>query len=132
MDIKGFDMACRKRRSWSNEDKHTICQQTIAPGVSVAQVARRYALNANQIFNWLKDSRFAPSPESTAIDAAVFLPVDVCSEPRVNGLSSVLEPVKANQSNGNIVIELAGGHRLTVEGDFDGDALARLLKGLVS
>jgi hypothetical protein len=30
------------------------------------------------------------------------------------------------------VIELAGGHRLTVEGDFDGDALARLLKGLVS
>jgi len=24
------------------------------------------------------------------------------------------------------------GHRLTVEGDFDGDALARLLKGLVS
>jgi transposase len=132
MDIKGFGMAGRKRRSWSNEDKRTICQQTIAPGVSVAQVARRYALNANQIFNWLKDARFAPSPESTAIDTAVFLPVDVCSEPRANGLSSVLEPVKANQSNGNIVIELAGGHRLTVEGGFDGDALACLLKGLVS
>jgi hypothetical protein len=30
------------------------------------------------------------------------------------------------------VIELAGGHRLTVEGGFDGDALACLLKGLVS
>jgi hypothetical protein len=37
-----------------------------------------------------------------------------------------LEPVKANQSNGNIAIELAAGHHLTVEGDFDGDALASL------
>jgi len=47
----------------------------------------------------------------------------------------VLEPEKANQSNGHphgrIEIALSNGHRLTVEGDFDGDALARLLKGLV-
>ncbi|MCP4080492.1 MAG: transposase [Planctomycetaceae bacterium] len=51
MDIRDFVMAGRKRRSWSVEDKRAICHQTIAPGVSVAQVARRYALNANQIFN---------------------------------------------------------------------------------
>ncbi|MCP4408453.1 MAG: transposase, partial [Gammaproteobacteria bacterium] len=44
-------MARRKRRSWSKEEKRSICLQTLAPGVSVAQVARRYAMNANQIFN---------------------------------------------------------------------------------
>ena len=56
-------MGRRKRRSWSDEEKRSICQQTLAPGVSVAQVARRYAMNANQIFNWLKDERFAPATE---------------------------------------------------------------------
>jgi len=38
----------------------------------------------------------------------------------------------AQHSDGRIKIELANGHRLTVEGSFDGDALSRLLKGLVS
>ena len=60
----------RVRRTWSDEEKRSICLQTLAPGVSVSQVARRYAMNANQIFNWLKDERFAPSPDET--DTAVF------------------------------------------------------------
>ena len=42
----------------------SICLQTAALGVSVAQVARRYAVNANLIFKWLRDARFAPFPSS--------------------------------------------------------------------
>ncbi len=125
-------MADQKRRSWSNEDKYTICQQTVAPGVSVAQVARRYALNTNQIFNWLKDARFVPSPENAAVDTAVFLPIDVCTEPTANLPAPVLEPSKVYQSDDRIEIMMAYRHRLTIEGAFDGGALARLLKDLVS
>ncbi len=121
-------MTRRKRRSWSDDEKRSICLQTLAPGVSVSQVARRYAMNANQIFNWLKDSRFAPSPDEA--DTAVFLPIEVCGEP--TPLPSVLEPDTACRSHGRVEIELSNGHRLTVEGSFDGDALARLLKGLMS
>ncbi len=125
-------MARRKRRSWSDEEKRLICLQTLAPGVSVAQVARRYAMNANQIFNWLKDARFTPTSEDVEVDTAVFIPVDVCCEPPANSVPSVLEPAKANRSLGCIEIALSGGHRVTVEGGFDGAELARLLKGLVS
>ena len=125
-------MARRKRRSWSKEEKRSICLQTLAPSVSVAQVARRYAMNANQIFNWLKDARFAPAPEDAEADTAAFIPVDVCCGPATNSLPSVLEPAKANRSLGRIEIALSGGHRLIVEGGFDGAELARLLKGLVS
>ena len=50
----------RKRRSWSDDEKREICQQTTVPVVSVAQVARRFAMNANMIHTWLKDPRFAP------------------------------------------------------------------------
>ena len=49
-----------KKRVWSEDEKRTICAQTLTPGVSVAQVARRYSMNANLIFKWLKDPRFAP------------------------------------------------------------------------
>jgi transposase len=64
-----------KYRLWSAEEKRSICQQTRAPGVSVAQVARRYALNANLIFKWLKDSRFAPA--APVEEEPVFLPLEV-------------------------------------------------------
>ena len=130
MDIKDFAVARRKRRSWSDEEKRSICLQTLAPGVSVSQVARRYAMNANQIFNWLKDERFAPSPDET--DTAVFLPIEVCGEPTTNPPPSVLETDTACRSHGRVEVALSNGHRLTVEGDFDGTEVARLLKGLVS
>ena len=125
-------MGDRKRRSWSDDEKRSICLQTQAAGVSVAQVGRRYAMNANQIFNWLKDERFAPPPENPPVDTAVFLPVEVCSEPPVQCLPSVAEPAPTGRTNRRLEITLCGGHRLTVEGDFDGAELARLLRGLVS
>ena len=47
----------QKKRRWPDDEKRSICFQTTAAGVSVAQVARRYAMNANLIFKWLKDDR---------------------------------------------------------------------------
>ena len=41
----------------------------------MAQVARRYAMNANLIFKWLKDPRYVP--DDLASDAPVFLPVEI-------------------------------------------------------
>lgn len=41
----------QKKRRWPDDEKRSICFQTTAQGVSVAQVARRYAMNANLIFN---------------------------------------------------------------------------------
>ena len=71
-----------KKRVWSDDEKRTICTQTLTPGVSVAQVARRYSMNANLIFKWLKDPRFAPeeggsSPEESIALEGVFLPVEI-------------------------------------------------------
>ena len=67
---KGF-----KRRRWSDEEKRSICHQASAPGISVAQVARRYAMNANMVFGWLKDPKFNSTPPDVE-----FLPVEVGPE----------------------------------------------------
>ena len=123
----------RIRRSWSDDEKRSICLQTSAPGVSVAQVARRYAMNANLIFKWLKDPRFQPDDFKT--EETAFLPVEISTE-REAALPSVPQSMPerdlCSRSGPRIEIATACGHRLTVEGAFDGDALARLLKELVS
>lgn len=123
----------RVRRSWSDEEKRSICLQTLAPGVSVAQVALRYAMNANLIFNWLKDPRFAP--DGFEVEEPVFLPVEVEAtnmSPSVHVAPSLSLSHSAQHPDGRIEIELVNGHRLTVRGRFDCDALSRLLKGLAS
>lgn len=50
----------QKRQFWSDEEQVSICAQTCAPEVSVAQVAWRYAMNANLIHKWLRDPKFVP------------------------------------------------------------------------
>jgi transposase len=56
-------MSKGKKRFWSDDEKREICTQAATAGFSVAQVARRYAMNANLIHKWIRDPRFAPSSD---------------------------------------------------------------------
>ena len=77
-------MSKGKKRFWSDDEKREICGQTFGPGVSVAQVARRYAVNANLIHNWLRDPRFSKAVQDLddvgSIDAVAFVPVELTGE----------------------------------------------------
>ena len=111
----------RRRRLWDDDEKRRIVAQTRVPGVSVSQVARRYDVNANLVFKWLRDPRFQASEE----EAVSFLPVEVIVEPRP-------PVIDVAPSDTKIEIMLANGHRLTVSGGFDPDAVSRLVRGLAS
>jgi len=119
-------MARRTKRLWTDDEKRSICVQTTGPGVSVAQVARRYSMNANLIFTWLRDPRYAPEA-SAARDEACFLPVEIVDRPMHDDDKAVAGPVPAA---GMIEIDTAGGHRLRISGAYDPEALAQLLRGL--
>ena len=55
-----------------------IVAQSRLAGVSVSQVARRYDVNANQVFNWRKDPKFAAEPEEVEDnDIGRFLPIEI-------------------------------------------------------
>lgn len=118
-------MARQTKRLWTDDEKRSICFQTTAPEVSVAQVARRYSMNANLIFTWLRDPRFAPEPGS--LDAPCFLPVEIVDRSPHGDTLPATDPVLAA---GTIEIEIAGGHRLRISGAYDPAALARLIRGL--
>ena len=118
----------RKYRLWTDEEKRSICLQTRGPGVSVAQVARRYAMNANLIFKWLRDPRFNPLAVEDC--TASFLPVEVVAAPAPPLLDPpVIEP---KVSETKIEISLSNGHHIRVIGAYDPDALCRLVRGLGS
>lgn len=117
-------MARRTKRLWTDEEKRSICFQTAAPGVSVAQVARRYAVNANLIFKWLRDPRYAPdpAPASVSSEGSRFLPVEIVDAVKVPPVAAVTE--------NRIEIDLPGGHRMRISGSYDPEALARPIRGL--
>lgn len=121
----------RKRRSWLDDEKRDICQQTTVPGVSVAQVARRYAMNANMIHTWLKEPRFAP--EADAFDQeATFLLVeieaDAVHEPAP--INVPMSSTSATLSASRVDITLSDGRRILLEGPTALTAVVSLVQGL--
>ncbi len=119
----------RRRLIWEDDEKRRIVAQTRVPGVSVSQVARRYDVNTNLVFKWLRDPRF----QATAADvpAASFLPVEVVDTPPIID-PPALDPTVIESPAAKIEISLPNGHRISVSGAYDADALCRLVQGLGS
>ncbi len=46
-----------RRRRWSSEDKARIVVESLEPGVSVSEVARRHGLSPQQLFAWRREAR---------------------------------------------------------------------------
>ncbi|TFL15884.1 IS66-like element accessory protein TnpA [Jannaschia formosa] len=115
-------MARRTKRLWTDEEKRSICLQTTAPGVSVARVAQRYAMNANLNFKWLRDPRYAPEAPAE-LDEACFLPVEIVDRPIHDDSEATAGAVPVA---GTIEIDAVSGHRLRISGAYDPEALALL------
>src|SRR5215213_4422685 len=47
----------RRHRAWPESVKREIVAATLLPGSSVSRVARRYDVNANQVFAWRRRYR---------------------------------------------------------------------------
>lgn len=123
-----------KKRFWSDEEKVSICGQTRAPGVSVAQVARRYAMNANLIHKWLRDPRFAPDDEAPETEAADFLPIEIegaASPPLMPQLLARATVSVSPLSAQRVDISLSDGRRVLVEGPTALSAVLSLVEGLM-
>ena len=113
-----------RRRVWGDDEKREIVAQTRVSGVSISRVARRYDVNTNLVFKWLRDPRFAPP---TVEDCATsFLAVEVVAAPPIID-PPALEP---KASDAKIEITLSNGYRVIIRGAFDPDVVSRLVRGL--
>ena len=72
-----MDTSTKRRRRWAIEIKRRIAEESFEGSTSVAQLAQKYAVNANQIFKWRKDYREERLENSNSIN---LLPVTVSKE----------------------------------------------------
>jgi len=129
----------QKKRFWSDEEKRSICSQTQVPGVSVAQVARRYSMNSNLIFTWLRDRRYAPGPKEKncgAEEGDVFLPVEISGQ-AIDDQMVATSVATAGLTDGAVManridITLSDGRRIVVEGPTSLSAVVGLVQGLMT
>jgi transposase len=107
-----------KRRYRSKRERRQIVEETLQPGASVAVIARRHDVNANQVFHWRKLYRQGRLDVEPA--AAPLLPVRVAEV-----VSS--EPPPAKLYAGVIVVEV-GRARIRIEGSVDSENLRLILE----
>src|ERR1700751_1682396 len=55
------------RRRWTADEKVEIVQESLAPGASVTEVARRHGVNPNLIYTWRRRPKMGASPLSKEV-----------------------------------------------------------------
>ena len=118
-------LPANKRQYRSPELKRQIVEATLAPGASVARVARAHGVNANQVFAWRRQYQrglLKPRNRTTAGLLAVRLTeagADPTGAPMPRSLSGVIQ------------VELPKG-QLRLTGAVDAEALRLVLKELLA
>ena len=116
------------------EEKLRIVEEARAKGASVAMVARRHNVNANQVFAWRRQHRRGLLNPQAAKDDAKLLPVTVSTPtvlPTERATPTTPSPSEPKQASRLIEIRLRNGHCIVVRGPVDTQALARVIDLLV-
>ncbi len=140
--------ARERRRTRSLTERKQIVEEALAPGASVAAVARRHGLNGNLIFKWIRrsregwlDRRRGPARESPEAVAApeltgpAFVPVkllelDARPAPLADALAKPAREVRRSARRGAMEISLPNGAKVSLDADVDAEALRRVLSAL--
>lgn len=142
------------RRTWSTQERQRIVEAAVAPGGSVAEVARLNDLNANLVFKWIRrsrdgwlDRRLGPRPSTQAPAAVVdapptFMPVRILEASKAAALPTPVNPpaeksaskarreARQGARRGGMEISLPNGARVAIDANVDAGALRLVLAAL--
>jgi transposase len=113
-----------KRQHRSPELKRQIVEETLAPGASVARVARAHGVNANQVFAWRRQHQQELLKASSRATAPGLLAVRIAEPGALSG-----ETKTPRTLSGMIQVELPKG-KLRLTGHVDAEALRVVLEVL--
>ena len=112
-------LGVERRRRWSLQDKLRIVEETMQPGVTVTEVARRHGVAPSVVFTWRRLAR-----EGRLGDAGpTFVPVEITPVP-----TQTTPMVSSSRRTGLIEIVLGRGRRIRVDREVDAEALRRVLQ----
>jgi transposase len=119
-----------RHRRWLPEERLRIVQETLRPGVVIAEVARRHGIGTGLLYTWRKEML------STAM--AGLVPVQVqpgtsdTPAPVSAPISPPASPVRLKSASGRIEVEFPNGVRVRVDGGVDETVLRGVLAALDS
>lgn len=127
VDTLGRRIAPRRHRTI--EEKRAIVAASLRAGTSVAEVARRYQVNANQVFAWRRlQAHGLLEQHSRRMSGRKLVPVKVLDALSASTTAPVSMP---NRAAGTLHIELPSGARITVSGGVDATLLKQALNMLL-
>lgn len=115
----------KNQRRWSEEERRQIVGETLAPGASVARVARAHGVNANMVFTWRKQYR------SSQPNAAVLLPVKITQPGEPVRTATAGPSAVDRKSRSGIIHVTIGKAQVRIEGDVDRETLRLVLKSVL-
>ena len=113
-----------RRRRWSDDDKARIIAETAQPGAVVTEVARRWQVSPQQVFDWRRQARKALAAATAPAEPA-FVPI-VVETPVPSSPEPVAAPAHATAA---IEVKLAGAV-LRVAPGTDGELLTAVLRAI--
>jgi transposase len=132
MEKAGAEEGSRKRRSRTKQERRRIVEETFEAGASVAKVARRHGIRANQVFHWRRlyqQGLLGNMTENTAL-----VPVriaDTVAPTRVQmRAEAYAQRVASKPRSGTIEVELANA-RICIQGAADPVSLRVVLESLL-
>jgi transposase len=143
------DGAEERRHARSLEERKRIVEEALAPGVSVAAVARRHGLNANLVFKWIRrsregwlDRRRGPAKDKPVVVAPpvgerpAFVPVKLLeldtptAPPPSDVMAKPARQTRRGARRGAMEISLPNGAKVSLDAEVDAEALRRVLSAL--
>ena len=128
-DTLGRRVAPRQRHT--RAEKRAMVEESLVPGTSVAVVARRHEVNANQIFAWRRLYRAGLLDGERSKRGLQLLPVKIVAARSASEEGRVgprrTEPTRGRAAQGVIEIEFTGGERVRVHGNVDAATLAQVI-----
>ena len=117
-----------RRRRWSRDEKMRILAESLEPGATVAEVARRNDVAPSLLFSWRRQARLPVAASTTMVPVTI-------AEPSGPVAAAHTKPRRTRgpaKERGLIEIDLGGGRRVRVDAGVDAKALARVLDVLSS
>ncbi len=106
-----------RRRRWRDEEKHAILMEAFSPGAVVVAVARQYEISTSLIYKWRGEAM-----AMVARTTGEFVPAVIVEDPPE--AKAVVQPAPA------IVVELAGGVRVTIGASAPASMVSATLRAL--
>lgn len=114
-----------RRRRWSADDKARVVAETLRPGAVVSEVARRWQVSPQQVFDWRRQARAKALAAAVAPAEPAFVPI-VTESPVVSSPERVAAAVRATPA---IEVTLAGAVLRVMPGT-EGELLMTVLRAV--